>query len=40
MVRILREAAYEAHYAGKLTREWVGTARNGVRFRRYLNHRS
>ncbi|QDF05351.1 RHS repeat-associated core domain-containing protein [Myxococcus xanthus] len=32
-----REAAYEAHYAGKLTREWVGTARNGVRFRGYLD---
>ena len=32
-----KQAADEAESRGALTREWVGTAKNGVRFRGYLN---
>jgi hypothetical protein len=32
-----RQAAAEAQAAGKLNREWVGTAPNGLEFRGYLD---
>lgn len=31
-----RQAAAEAQAAGRLNREWVGTAPNGLEFRGYL----
>jgi len=33
-----RQAAAKAQAAGKLNREWVGTAPNGLQFRGYLDH--
>ena len=32
-----RQAAAEAQAAGRLNREWVGTASNGLEFRGYLD---
>lgn len=37
MLRLGQEAANEALSRGALTREWTGTASNGMRFRGYLD---
>ena len=37
MLTLGRQAAAEAQFAGRLNREWVGTAPNGLSFRGYLD---